>query len=393
MEIFKWLIESDLIMIFRVVAIKELFWNNYSIDLLFFGLTEEQVREILHEYKLVALELYEYKKEKVESYWIIKILIDFNWQEIKLLSKSDDMNWLIYTLSIIWIDVKNINFVDDNKKLQQEEINQIIENEKKKASTRIQEQKDIILAKEKKDEEIFDDQKLEKTLKLVQEFLEKVPSFLEKAKGTIPPNELKGLYEQWQELSKLKMWSNTEKMSSFLESAYNNLEKLEQEYLEIQESPNIDVEWSNVSGSYLLAEINKMEKAKSLSKLWWAKTWEDALYASLWWLFLYFKLIKKDLIGNTKDFPKYFPQIFWYLTLLASCFILFSTLYFCINKHSENINDFVFIIMIYSWIFWLVFYLINFIKKDKVLHNVLLLIFWSAISLVWIIILKHNFIF
>jgi hypothetical protein len=35
---------------------------------LFFGLSEERVRDILREYKLVALQLYEYKENKVKDY-------------------------------------------------------------------------------------------------------------------------------------------------------------------------------------------------------------------------------------------------------------------------------------------------------------------------------------
>ena len=61
-------------MIFHVVAIRELFGKNYSIDVLFFWLSEEWVRDVLREYKLVALQLYEYKEEKIKAYWKVKIL-------------------------------------------------------------------------------------------------------------------------------------------------------------------------------------------------------------------------------------------------------------------------------------------------------------------------------
>jgi len=54
-------------MIFRVVAIKELFWKKHTVDFLIFWLSEEKVRDILREYKLVVLELYEYKKDKIEN--------------------------------------------------------------------------------------------------------------------------------------------------------------------------------------------------------------------------------------------------------------------------------------------------------------------------------------
>lgn len=375
-------------MIIRVIAIRELFDENYKIDLLFFGVPEEKIRDILREYKLVALELYEYKKDKVEAYWKIKILIEFEWEEYRALSNFTEIDKLIYLLSIIWFNVKNINYVD-SQKLEQTKINEILVAEKEEAREWLQKQNDIILKNKEKDAAIFDDQKLERTLKLTTEFLEKVPIFLEKAKNTLSKMELKSLEEQWQELSKLKMWNNEEKISSFLEWAYDNYNNLEQKYLSFQDSPNIDVSWSNITDAYLLSEISKLEKAKNLFKLWWAKTWEDALYANLWWVLLYFKLIKKDLLFKLKNFSKNFTKIFYYITLLSFFVTLLSALYLSvINK-----NDIIFVIMICSWIFWLVFFGISFIKKQSNLWNILLLSWWIAGSILLIWILKQFFIF
>lgn len=375
-------------MIIRVIAIKELFWKNYKIDLLFFWVSEEKVRDILHEYKLVALEFYEYKKEKVESYWKIKVLLEFEWEEYRTLSNYAELDKLIYLLTIIWFNVKNINYVDWEK-LEQEKINEILATEKDNAQKWLQKQKDIIAKNEEKDSAIFDDQKLEKTLKLTKEFLEKVPILIEKSKGTLSRSELKLLEDQWQELSKLKMWNNVEKISTFLESAYDNYTKLEQKYLSFLDSPNINVSGSNITDAYLLAEISKLEKAKNLLKIWWAKSGEDVLYANLWWVLLYLKLIKKDFLAKIKNFSQGFSDIFQYLTLLFLLISVFSSFYLSI----VNKNNFIYVIMIYSWVFWLVFFGTSFIKKESNTLNILLLIWWIAVSIALIRILKQIFIF
>ena len=296
-------------MIFRVIAIKELFGENYKIDLLFFWVSEEKIRDILHEYKLVALELYEYKKEKVEPYWKIKILLEIDGQEYRTLSNATELDDLIYHLSVIWLNVKNINYVDWQK-LGQPEINEILSSQKEKAEQRLKRENDIVERNKEKDSAIFDDQKLERTLKLTKEFLEKVPIFVEKAKYTLSKAELKLLEDQRQELSKLKMWNNVDKISTFLEEAYDNYTNLEQKYLSFQDSPNIDVSWSNITDAYLLAEITKLEKAKNLLKIWWWKGWEDILYANFWWVLLYLKMIKKDFLYKIKNISQNLPEIF-----------------------------------------------------------------------------------
>ncbi|MBO4517048.1 hypothetical protein J5751_06575 [bacterium] len=77
--------------------------------------------------------------------------------------------------------------------------------QKEKAKQRLKRENDIVERNKEKDSAIFDDQKLERTLKLTKEFLEKVPIFVEKAKYTLSKAELKLLEDQRQELSKLKM--------------------------------------------------------------------------------------------------------------------------------------------------------------------------------------------
>lgn len=336
----------------------------------------------------MALELYEYKKDKVETYWKIKVLIEFEWEEYRTLSNSTEIDQLVYLLSIVGFNVKNINYVGWNK-LEQAKINEILASEKDKAAQWLKKQNDIILQNKEKDSAIFDDDKLEKTLKMTTEFLEKVPVFIEKAGDVLSKSEIKNLQDQLQELSKLKMWNNVEKISSFLEEAYENFNTLEQKYLSFQDSPNIDVSGSNITDAYLLSEISKLEKAKNLLKLWWAKTWEDVLYANLWWILLYLKLIKKDFLSKLKWGLRDFSEISYYLTLLSFLVTFFSALYFSL----VNKNDIIFVIMICSWTIWLVFFIISFIKKKNNKWNILLLILWLIISIVLIRILKQFFIF
>ena len=226
--VFRYLRKHKQNMIFHVVAIRELFWKNYSIDVLFFWLSEERVRDVLREYKLVALEIYEYKKEKVENYWKLKILIEFEWQDIRLLSNATDLEGIAYWLSVLWFNIKNINNVG-NDQIEQAEIDKILNKAKSDAKEWLTEQENIIAQKEKKEEELLDEKKWEKYRLEIDKLLKNIEKLVNDAKNDVPKEKLNKLFKQWQELSKLKMWRNLEKIASFLEATYNIYSDTEQE--------------------------------------------------------------------------------------------------------------------------------------------------------------------
>lgn len=390
--IFKNLIKHKQNMIFHVVAIRELFWKNYSLDVLFFWLSEEKVRDILREYKLVALQLYEYKEEKVKNYWKIKILIKFEGQEIRLLSNATELEWIAYWLSVIWFDIENINYVENW--LEQEKIDEILKTSKQEAEQRITEQKNANAKKEQEDAELLDQKKREKYQTEINKLLNNIQKLVEKAKDFLPQEKLKALFREGQELSKLKMWRNFEKISTSLEKAYGLYSDLEQEYLVAQKASRIQVSWSNISDTYVISEIQKLEKAKWLTNVWSTNV-SDVLQAKFWWIVMYFKFLKKDLVSKLKTFPEKFPKIFDDILLWLILLELFAGIYFSLSKvlYYNDMNDYVYVMLINFGVFWLVLYWINFIKKKSLVYNITLLALRVLASIALVRVLKQNFIF
>ncbi len=379
-------------MIFHVVAIRELFGKNYSIDVLFFWLSEERVRDVLREYKLVALQLYEYKEEKVKNYWKIKILINFEWQEIRLLSNTTEIEGTVYWLSVIWFDIQNINFVENW--LEQTKIDEILKTAKADATQWLNEKKEADAQKKKKEAELFDEKKWEKYQIEINKLLNNIQKLTNDAKDFVDKDKLKNLFKQWQELSKLKMWRNFEKIAITLEKTYNLYGDLEQEYLLKQKASRIQVSWSNVSDTYVVSEIQKLEKAKWLTNLWSTNV-NDVLNANFWWVLMYLKFLKKDLVEKLKSFPDKFPKIFDDILLWMILLETFAWLYFSLSKvlYYSDMNDYVYVMLVNFGVFWLVIYWANFIKKKSLVYNIVLLVLWVFISILLVWILKQNFIF
>jgi hypothetical protein len=242
---------------------------------------------------------------------------------------------------------------------------------------------------------MFNDEKLEKILVLVDWLLKKIPDFVKKAWNVLPKEELKELDEQWQELAKLKMWRNVEMLSSLLWKTYNKYNELEQEYFATQSDTDEEKEWIDISNVFVTSEIQKLEKAKNLMKIWWATGWTDMLYANFWHLLVYLKLIKRDFEIQFKDFCKDPSEFFDYLSLWFILLLIMSSSYFAFSNiiKIKDMNEYVFVMFINFGVCWVILYLLNLIRKKWLLTNVVVLICWAIISFVCIWILKRSFIF
>lgn len=382
-------------MIFHVVAIKEISEKNYTmIDVLCFWITEEEIKNILHEYKLITLELYPIDKEKAKEFWKIWVLINYKWKEIQLLSNATDLEWLAYGLSVVWFVIEYINFVDD-RKASQMTVAKVINLARRDAQKWISQQQAIKEAQEKHEEQLYNDEKLEKILVLVDGLLKKIPPFIKKAWDVLPKEKLKELWDQWQELTKLKMWRNLEMLSSLLWKTYNNYNNLEQEYFASQSDVNIDDSWHESSSAFVTSEIQRLEKAKNLIKIWWKTAWSDMLYASFWNLLVYFKLIKRDFKIQFKDFCKDSSEFFDYLLLWFLLLLIMSSSYFALSNiiNIKDMNEYVYVMFVHFWVFWFVFYLLNHIRKKWLISNAIIVLWWIVISFLCIWMLKQSFIF
>lgn len=380
-------------MIFHLVAIREFFDQKFTIDVLVFWVSEKFLREICSEYKLVVLELYEYNKEKVESFWKIKMLLNYNETDVILLSNASDLEGILYWFYVLWFNIVNINYVDD-RKLDQEHVHNIIAQTKAEANAWLKEKKEEEKKASDKEEQMFNDQKLEKTLLIANKLVSKIPTLIKDAGDLLPKEELKELYKQWQELSKLKMWRNLEKLSGYLENVYNNYNKLEQEYLAAQKASRIKVSGSNVSDTYVASEMQKLEKARWMMQVSWKVKTEDTFYATFWNAWIYLKLLWKDIVAKSKELPQTFHKIFWYLDKLLCLLIIFTWIYFDIAKLFLNeTNIYSYAMLIVFGIAGLMLYFVRMIKRKSFVYNILLLLAWAIVSLLLIIFLKRNFLF
>ena len=155
-------------MIFHLVAIREFFDQKFTIDVLVFWVSEKFLREICSEYKLVVLELYEYNKEKVESFWKIKMLLNYNETDVILLSNASDLEGILYWFYVLWFNIVNINYVDD-RKLDQEHVHNIIAQTKAEADAWLKEKVAEKKLEKKKAITIIDEEELPESKSVPEE--------------------------------------------------------------------------------------------------------------------------------------------------------------------------------------------------------------------------------
>lgn len=104
------------------------------------------------------------------------------------------------------------------------------------------------------------------------------------------------------ELKKAKLGSNVVKIRDLIGDLYKLMETAELIYLEEQKENEIQIaEWSIVTYLDIVAEREKYQKSKNMQKAWANKSWTDTYYMFFGTVWLYQKLLGKDIQNKFKD--------------------------------------------------------------------------------------------
>jgi hypothetical protein len=196
-----------------------------------------------------------------------------------------------------------------------------------------------------------------------------------------------------QDLTKLKMWRNVDKMSEVLEAIYHKSYEIQQEYLQNSGiSITFPILWSIATNIDMISEINKFIKAQNIKKIWAKRDSDDNYYLSFELIWVYIKLLLKDIKNSLKDIKYLFYNMFDYLQLAFLSIIIFVSLSFRFHKISYSINEnmYLYVFMIKTWIFWLCFYILSRFKKLKIYQNILLILLAILSSYLVFWFLKSN---
>lgn len=381
-------------MLFHVSGIKETLQKKYNLDIVIDLPSEEDVKSLLKNLNIIILNLYVYNKP-IESFWNLQIKTENQWSQAILYSYITDVQSACEIFTNIGFNITYVNFIQWDI-LSEDEIKNIIQKTKIKAQENETETKKIIEQKQEKETKIYKDQRLEKILKIADSASNNIEMLLQKVQDKVSKDKIRDINQMAQELTKLKMWRNDDKMSELLEKIYDKISDINEEYLEyMQKHIEYPIKDSFVSNIDIISENTKIKKAFKIKAIWAQRDFDDNYYLSFEYLGVYLKLIFKDIIKHLKFFDSFVAKIPSYIEICIILLIIFTWIYYRADKifalSTNNLSWFAFLVNIS--LFWVVIYYFKKLIKKKLYIN--LLIVWSSIVvyllLFWLI--RINFAF
>ena len=375
-------------MIFHAIAIKDISKKNYNINILIQADSIDLVKSFLQSYNLVVLEISEYKWDTT-SFGTAEIIVLYKNKELKIISNLNNLRTIAHDFLIIWFDIKNINFTDYRKLSEQDEKSII-----QQAKDDIELDKKVSSQNEDQEKLFLHDENLEKALQVTEDVLEDLQKNIYPNENLISRDKIRDIKFIEQDLIKLKMWNNVEKIVDVLDKLINKIFEAKQEILSKQKKSILFLD-SSVTDIDIQQEINLLEKSKKVGEIWEKKTINDYFYAITWKFGIYLKCLRKDFSEKIKNSWFYLNRIFEIINVLIFMILILSwgTLWVLNISWSSNINLYYYVILVFFGIFGFVSYIMNFIKKWNTIKSLILIWIWLIISTLLYLFLKYNFVF
>ena len=335
---------------------------------------------------VVVVSLTEYKEEP-EAFWNILIHLIYNGAEILLLSKGDDLWECIYFFMFLWLNLEKINFIknpvseDDVKKIIDSTLIKINEENKK-----FQEQQKLEEVKERKK---YEESSIKDWLRIINLNIDHIEQVLKAWKWIISWNDAKKLDEYLNEMKKIRLWTNFNKMASLILDVHGLLKKVEEEIFKENDSYKFLIDKnSSVTNIDVLREYfysNKISEKAKLQPAW--LTTSESIENMFWRSALYLKLLNRDIWYNRDktSFEWFFGiviNLIEYIIILVlvilSLLRLFGSVFW--------IGNFSIYLLPALWWLWFLVYLLNNLELKWVIPRivwfaVLILIYWQGLTL------------
>ena len=281
-------------MTFSVNGIKQEKNEKYTIEMLVCADASLLARKILEEHNILILSLKEFPTDK-KTFGDIYFTIKQWFQDIDIVTKYTDMQEAANFFVFVGFDIRHINSY--SKPISQDEMDKIlaaahIDAASKKADVRKQ-----IQEKETQERKIYEDTNLESAKKIIVRVFEKVDETTKRSAGTIWLQDTKKLKALVEELKKLRMGTNFEKIREVIQEIFKMIEAINDVYYASIQNPNDTIsDESLVTPVDVDKELERMENVKILKSLHAHISLKNQDYASFGSSAIYRKFLQKDTL-------------------------------------------------------------------------------------------------
>ena len=288
-------------MTFSVNGIKQEKDQKYTVEMVIGVDASLLARKLLEEAGILILSVKEFTEDK-KTFGNVYFTIEKNFQTIECVTKYTDLQEAANFFAFVGFDLRSINrFI---MPITPKESEMIIaqakaEAEKKKAEVRKQ-----IVEQEEKERKIYEDVKLQSAKKIVEKVFEKVDLTLNRSATSIEIQERKKITALVEELKKLRMGTNFEKIRETIQELFTITEKIDDHYFASINDPDKTInDESLVTTTDVDKELERMENVKILKSLGAKISLKNQDYATFGPGAIYRKFLQKDLLLKLADVP------------------------------------------------------------------------------------------
>ena len=358
-------------MYFHLIWIKEKDWKQHELDLLLLWDDENLVRGFLSHRWVVIVSLNEFK-EKPEDFGTIKMSVLYNNAEIEILMKWEDLSEALYSMMFLGLNPKSANYLDDP--VPEDEMNSIIASTNSKihaVNQEIQERKEM---EEKKEQKKYEEAAIWDSLKIVNAEIDRIEQVIKAWEWVILWLEMKELEDYLNEMKKIRLWTNFNKMATLVFESHALVKTAEAEIFKAYDSQKFAIDKN--SSVTNIDVINDIFDSKRISEKWALQasslTTGESVLNVLWPATVFLKLLKRDIIHTFKTTSA--DEIFGVVMDMVEYFVLTAIIVLSILWLIAPliwVNNFSLYFLPALWWLALLIYLFNSLKLEWIIRKIL----------------------
>lgn len=384
-------------MTFLVNGIKERLEKKYNIEFLLWVESSLLAKKFLENSWIIVLSLKEYNDQN-ETFGNVHFSVPYQQQDITIiLNMQGELPQICSFLFDIGLEVIDINFFKNP--LPPEEIQKIIQQSQEESKKKTKEVQIAIQVQEEERKKIYTDERLGTDKEIIDRTFTKIKQITELAKWDIGGKELKLLSEKEDELKKLKLWTNHERIIELMNEVLVMLDVIENNYyLAHENKEKIIFEGTVVNEADFQKEIHKREKVQKLKEVGAKIKSSEQDYLVLGKSAIFLKFLLKD-IKNLFTTPKLITNMLYNIydmvemavlivLILIQTYILADVIFLFSENMSHEFFD---QRIIKIWVFGFLIWIARLIRKKDMLALIVLVPVIIILYIIIINIINNNF--
>ena len=373
-------------MYFHLIWIKEKNWKKYDLDILLQWWDEDFIRKFLANRWVVIVSINEYK-EDFKNFWNILINLTFDSTDIQIITQWEDLYESIFFIVSSWIKPLNANFID--KPIPESQVLDMVNK-----ALLVVDEEDEKIRKQAELEALNEQKKYEERwikdwLKILNVNIDHMDQILKAGKWVLAWSEIKELENCSDEMKKIRLWTNFNKMVSLVLEAHNLIRHAEKKIFAANDENKFLIDKNSFATNIDLLDsyfrFNRISEEKKLRPE--SLSTNESIIATMWIGSVLLKLLGQD-ISHTFDSYSLYEIVRITLNLIefiVLLIIIVISLFWLIGPLLW-INNLSLYLLPAMWWLWLLVYFLNNLKLRGIMLNVVwfiltVIVYWIGLKL------------